>query len=106
MLDSKLIILALVAGILFKVYDEIVDVKEIQDLVDPATTELIKAFIIGIVTVFSIHDISFVIMMAIASTAFYLSDIYAYTNQCQKTTGRSTIPSGIQALSTSFSCSS
>ena len=84
MLDSKLIILALVAGILFKLYDEIVDVKEIRDLIDPATTELIKASIIGIVTVFSVHDISFVIMMAIASITFYLSDIYAYNDTVAK----------------------
>jgi hypothetical protein len=84
MLDSKLILLAVTAGILFKLYDEIVDVKEIRDLVDPATTELIKASIIGIVTVFSLHDISFVIMIAIASTVFYLSDIYAYNESVPK----------------------
>jgi len=71
-------LLAFLSGVLFKLFDDISDVPEVKGVFSDNATELIKVTLIGFLTILSLHDITYLVILIAVSLGFWTADKFLY----------------------------
>ena len=71
-------LLAFLSGVLFKLFDDISDVPEVQQFFGLNATELIKVTLIGFLTILSLYDVTYLVVLIAISVGFWTADKFLY----------------------------